>query len=430
MARKISEPNPALFVNSPWWLAFAAWLNPQRLRMQAMILMVCLWGSCAVDFSTSGLMDRAGNIKFQDFLQFYISGRLIAQERTVELYDQRIAWTELHNIVRQPTRVILPTVYGPQVGLFFRPLVGLSFFPAAGIWVGISVVLYLGCVLWLWKSCANLRPYAAIVALATGAFPPLFHFFVRGQISVLLLVCFTLCFLAFRSAKNLLAGMALGLLVFKPQFLVAIPLVLLLAKAWKPLLGLLISATTQIGLTWLYFGTSIMRSYFDMLLHVSRWIGVAELAQAQAQMHSLRSFWLLLAPWHSVAFLLYALSSIFVLALAAASWRSHGALALRFSSLIFAAVLINPHLFVYDLLVLAPALLLTVDWALGRADHPLCATIKVLAYLSFLLPLLGPLTVWTHFQLSVPVFVALQIALWISLRDAKPGYEGWAIETA
>lgn len=377
-------------------------------------------------------MDRAGNIKFQDFLQFYISGKLIAQGRTALLYDQRIAWDELHNIVRQPTRVILPTVYGPQVGLFFQSLVGLSFFPAACVWVAISIVLYFGCVVWLWKSCANLRLYPGIVALAAAAFPPLFHFFVRGQISVLLLVCFTASFLAFRSGKHWLAGIALGLLVFKPQFLVAIPFLLLSAKAWKPLAGLLISAIAQIGLTWLYFGTSVMHLYFDTLLHVSRWIGIAELAQAQAQMHSLRSFWLLIVPWPSVAFLLYALSSIFVLALGIASWKSHGDLALRFASLIFVAVLINPHLFVYDLLVLAPALLLPVDWALRHADHRLSPPVKVLAYLAFLLPLLGPLTVWTHFQLSVPVFVAMQAVLWMILRNAKPEYEyeRLAIETA
>lgn len=425
------EPSKAaLLARSRWWAAIAAWLSPQRLRVQGVILIVCLWGGCVVDFSASGLMDRAGNIKFQDFLQFYISSDLIAHGRRSELYDQRTAENELQSIVQQPTRVILPTVYGPQVGLFFRPLATVSFFSAACAWVAISVVLYCGCVLWLWKFCANLRPYPGIAALAAFAFPPLFHFLLRGQISVLLLVCFTASFFSFHSGKNWLAGAALGLLIFKPQFLVAIPLIFLFAKAWEPLAGLLTSAIAQIGLTWLYFGTPVMRSYFDTLLHVSRWIGIAELTNAQAQMHSLRSFWLLLAPWPSVAFLLYALSSIFVLAIAAGCWRTHGDLALRFSSLIFAAVLINPHLFVYDLLVLAPALLLTVDWALAHADHPLSAPIKVLAYLSFLLPLLGPLTVWTHFQLSVPVFVAMQTALWMVLCDAKSGYAGVALKSA
>ena len=48
-----------------------------------MLLALCLWGVCAADYSTLGLFDRAGNIKFQDFLQFPVSASLIAQGREV-----------------------------------------------------------------------------------------------------------------------------------------------------------------------------------------------------------------------------------------------------------------------------------------------------------------------------------------------------------
>jgi hypothetical protein len=161
-----------------------------------------------------------------------------------------------------------------------------------------------------------------------------------------------------------------------------------------------------------------MRAYFDTLWHISRWIGTAEPGMAQAQMHSLRAFWVLLLPWPAAVLALYILSSIIVLVMAAACWKSRGDLALRFSSLVLASILINPHLFVYDLLVLAPPLLLLADWALGHAKHPASAPMNVLLCLSFLLPLLGPLTVWTHFQLSVPAFVGLQILLWSILAQS------------
>ena len=398
-------------VPSRWWLPLATRLNPQRLRLQAIILACCLWGVCAVDFSTPGLLDRAGNIKFQDFLQFYISARLIAQGRTGQLFDQAIAFAELQAIVQQPTRVRLPTVYGPQVGFLFVPVARFPFLVAASLWVGVSVLLFFLCVHCLWNSWSNLRRYRGVVTVAAISFPPFFHFFVRGQISVLVLACFTAAFLAFRSGNDWLAGAALGLLIFKPQFLVAIPLVLLLSYAWKTLAGLAVSACAQLSLTWMCFGTAVMRAYFDTLVHTSRWISIAEPRAAQAQMHSLRSFWILLLPWPTAALVLYVLCSAVVVALAAASWKSRGDLALRFSALLFAAVLINPHLFVYDLLALAPALLLLADWALGHANHPASPAVSVLIYLAFLLPLFGPLTIWTHFQLSVPVFVATQAVL-------------------
>ena len=205
------------FAQFPILSRFSCWLTPRRIRAQALVLAICIWGTVAIDFTTPGLTDRAGNIKFQDFLQFYISARLIAQGRTTQLFDTRVAATELQKLVQQPTRVRLPTVYGPQVGLVFVPLARFSFPVAATIWVAISVLLFFLCVFLLWRLCPNLRTNAGLVMIAAIAFPPFFHFFVRGQISVVLLACFTAAFLAFRAGHDWLAGAALGLLVFKPQ---------------------------------------------------------------------------------------------------------------------------------------------------------------------------------------------------------------------
>ena len=53
----------------------------------AIILVFCLWSVCLVDYAKPGIFDRAGNIKFQDFLQFPISARLIASGHGDQLYD-------------------------------------------------------------------------------------------------------------------------------------------------------------------------------------------------------------------------------------------------------------------------------------------------------------------------------------------------------
>ena len=397
-----------------WLVAIAEWLTPRRLRAQAIVLALCLWGACAVDFATPGFFDRAGNIKFQDFLPFYVSARLIAQGRAADLYNQQLTADEMQKIIRQPIRARLPNLYGPQVGLFFVPLTRFSFPTAAWLWIAFSVPLFFVCVLLVRNACPALRSYSTLVAVSTLAFPPLFHFFVRGQISVLPLACFTAAFLAFRADRPRLAGFALGLLVFKPQFLIAIPLVLLFSFAWKTLAGLTLSAAAQLIFTQLYFGSAVMRSYFDTLFHPSRWIATAELGLAPIQMHSLRAFWSLLIPWPEISFALYALTSCTAIALAVAIWKSPRPLPLRFSALTLTAVLVNPHLFVYDLLVLAPVLLLLANWALTHGS----IAIRVLLYLAFVIPLLGPLSQWTHLQLSVPIFAAL---LW-QIQKLSPNH--------
>jgi hypothetical protein len=110
--------------------------------------------------------------------------------------------------------------------------------------------------------------------------------------------------------------------------------------------------------------------------------------------------------------MLYSLSSLAVVAMAASVWKSSSAPALRFSALILAAVLVNPHIYIYDLLALVPAFLLLADWALNNPHNPSAPAHRLLLYLAFILPLFGPLSRWTHVQLSVPVFVALLWILW------------------
>ena len=383
---------------------------------------MCLWGICAIDFATSGLFDRQGNIKFQDFLPTYISARLIANGRAAQLYDQAAVADEVKAVVG-PTNVRLPNFYGPQVGLLFLPLSGFSFPVAARIWIVASLLLYFSCIYLVWKSCPALRSYSGLVALCALAFPPLFHFFVRGQNSAFVLAWFTVAFLAFRAERNFLAGVALGFLIFKPQFLVAIPLVLLLARSWGAFGGLVVSAAAQLALARIYFGPVVMRAYFATLLHTSRVIEAAELSLAPVQMHSLRSFWLLLIPWpgvaNEVAFALYALSSVAIIAIAASTWKSSAPLALRFSALTIAAILVNPHLFIYDLLVLAPALLLLVDWTLNHPQRVVAPALRLVLYLAFVLPFFGPLAQWIRIQFSVPVFTILLWMLWQETASEK-----------
>jgi alpha-1,2-mannosyltransferase len=390
----------------------AAWLTPRRLRAQALVLAICLWGVCAIEYGNPGVFDRAGNIKFQDFLQFPISARLIAEGRVNELYNDQVLGDGIRAIIGRETNVYLQYFYGPQVALPFVPLLRFDFLTQAEIWGAFSLLLYFMCIYFLWRVCPRLRPHAGLVFLCAAAYPPLFHFFVRGQLSVVVLLCFTVACLAFLAQREWLSGIALGCLAFKPQFLVAVPVVLLLAGAWKVLAGLFFSAGTQLALTHLYFGPAVMRQYVDMLLHSASRPGTTELTFSPTLMHSLYSFWELLIPWPRGVWALYVLSSLAVIAITALIWRSSASLGVRFSALVLVSVLVNPHLYIYDLLALVPLFLLVTDWVLDGANHKSSPMLLVFLYASFVLPLLGPLSRWIHVQLSVPFFAVLLWMLW------------------
>jgi hypothetical protein len=395
----------------------ANWLTLRRIRAQAIILCICLWSVAAVDFSSHGLLDRAGNIKFQDFLVFYTSGKLVMQHRSDRLFDPQVRIQKIQTVVGYPTQVQLPAVYGPQVGLFFSFFSRLSFLSAAVVWTIISIVFYLlGCY-WIWQCCPELYSLRWTIVLLILAFPPFFHFVVRGQLSSLVMLCFVAAFRAFQTKHEWLAGLALGSLVFKPQFLIGIVIVLLAARAWKNIGGILTGSLVQLGLSWAYFGTAVMRAYVTTLWHLPQNVSSLEPGVSQAQMHSLRSFWTLIFPWSGVSGIFYAISSIAVLYISAKAWKSSGPLALRFSILVLATVLVNPHLFIYDLLVLAPIFFLVSTWTVQHSKHSSSSTLKALLYFSFLLPLFGPIAIWTHVQLSVIAFVGLLIVLASILRE-------------
>ena len=122
----------------------------------------------------------------------------------------------------------------------------------------------------------------------------------------------------------------------------------------------------------------------------------------------------MLIPWPDFAFGLYVLSAIAVLGLTIAVWKHPppAPLALRYSALLLATVLVAPHLTVYDLVILAPAFLLLTDWMASQPDSSLLRWLGTVLYLVYALPLLDPFARWTHVQLSVIAMVAGVCIMW------------------
>ena len=405
-----------------------SWFTARRIRIHGLLLAVCLWTVYAVDMSTPGLLDRSGLVKGTDFLHFYTLGSLELQGRGDLLYNMRAQADLAREFVAQAPNSLYVPLYGPQMSLFFAPFARLPYGWALTAWLVVNLLICAFCCHAVWTTCPSLHPYPRTVLILAIAFPGLFHLLAWGQTSGLALLCFTLAFLALRSDRPLLAGLAIGSLIFKPQLGLAAAVVFLFASQWRLIAGGVMAAAIQLAAAWMHYGTEVMRTYLQALLHLRDVLPLLE--PRLYQTHSLRSFWSLLLPWPRVAFALYVVSALGILALAIRAWTNGSSLAVRFSALLFATVLVSPHVTVYDLVILAPAFLLLGDWALANREQKFALRIQLLLYISYPLFLMGPLARITHLQPSVMAMIALLWICWrISMRIPPPAAANFAVSS-
>lgn len=385
------------------------WLTAKRIRIHGLLLGVCLWTVYAVNMSAPGPLDRNGLVKGTDFLHFYTLGNLARQGRGDLLYDMRAQAELTRQLLPQGPDSLYVPLYGPQVSLFFAPFARLPYGWALAAWLSANVLIFTFCCYVVWRTRPALHENRWTILILAIAFPGFFHLLAWGQTSGIALLCFTLAYLALQQDRKILAGLAIGSLIFKPQLGLAAAVVFVCAREWRIIAGALAAASVQLAVAWMHYGTEVMRSYWRALIHVQDVLPLLE--PRLYQTHSLRSFWSLLLPWPHVAFAFFLASALGVLVLAVHCWQRSASLEVRFAALLLATILVSPHLTVYDLIILAPAFLLLGDWALAHGDS--APSVSLLLYACYPLFLLGPLARVTHLQLSV---VAMTALLWMSCR--------------
>ncbi|MGA9585161.1 MAG: glycosyltransferase family 87 protein, partial [Terracidiphilus sp.] len=312
-------------------------LTRKRVRGHAVLLGLVVWGMYAINIATPGLRDREGQLKGADFLHFYVLGNIARMHDGSMLYDApRQAALAQQLIGQEPGEAFLP-VYGPQFSLLFVPFAGLPYVWAAAAWMLTSVLVYGICCWLVWRVCSHLRRDRTTVLILAAAFPGFFYMVASGQNSALALIAFTAAFFCFRAERPLLAGMALGLLAYKPQFGLMAAAVFVLTLEWKVIAGALITGVGQLATGALYYGKAVLENYLRGLTQINQ--NAAALEPHIDRMHSLRAFWRLLLPWPGVAFLLYGATALVVVVVTVWCWKSKAPLQLRYAVFLLGSVL-------------------------------------------------------------------------------------------
>lgn len=389
-------------------------LGRRPLQLLLVVLFVATSAWHAYDVSTPGPLDRAGRLVAPDFLQFYTYGVLVRRHRSQDLYDAEVHQKIAETIEPRMRLGGFRPNYSPVIAWAMAPLSGLTYRTAMAGFTFLMVGVYVGAIACLLRQLPHLRGDALTVALAAAAWPTIFTVVRYGQISPTSLAIVVAAAVAAARARVGLAGLALGLLVYKPNLLLVPALVFVGARQWRLLAGMMAGAAVETTLNLVLAGPDAALQYVAILWDLGRHPELVQFFPAES--HSIRGFTGLLLPWPPLV------ASITVLAVPVAAWlgtrvwAAHRDWRPRWAAVVLATLLGSPHLLTYDLLLLAVPVMLVGDWMLERPERISASYRWTLAALYF--------SAWPgvfiarlfHVQVST---LAMGLLLWALARVAR-----------
>lgn len=169
--------------------------------------------------------------------------------------------------------------------------------------------------------------------------------------------------------RPLLAGILLGLLVYKPQFGLMIPIALAAGGRWRSFAAAAATVTVLTVATTVAFGPQIWQAFLDST-HFTRTVA---LEQGNTGWYKIQSLFSWARMWGAPVAVAYILQGLLIAALGTALarlWRGNAPYAVRAAALCLATILATPYTLDYDMMVLAPAIALLAANGLAGNFYP------------------------------------------------------------
>ena len=420
------------------------WLTLARARLWALAVLAASAGGLVYLVATSdGLIDYQGRPLGTDFSNVHAAGTYVLEGQPAAPFDPRLQHARERAIFGATT-----PFYGWHYPPFFLAVAAaLALMPyplALIVWQGVTLALYLLAIKAIVSSCPDTaredgrkRPGArasttfagsakpdvdgrdkpghdALLYLLALAYPAVFVNLGHGHNGFLTaaLIGFALVQLDRRPA---LAGILFGLLAYKPQFGLMIPLVLVATGRWRTAFAAAATVVLLILAATLAFGIETWRAFVTF----AEYTRTIVLETGETGWHKIQSVFAWARMWGAPVSLAYAVQGAVTLVIAAALmrlWRSPAPFALKAAALCLAAILATPYSLDYDLMVLAPAIaFLGVD-GLARGFAPWHKTALALLWIA-------PLVARGVAQVTlIPLgVIAMLVMLALVLRRANGG---------
>ncbi len=334
--------------------------DPGLLLLKVLSLAsICIFSAGLIAFwlGASGIKAPNGQTLSSDLTMHYAAGKMVAEGRMLDIYrDSRLGdWMAAHFFGLGTGKTSgFNYLYPPLHALMVSWAVGLPYKTFAALWLAASILLYLAGAVFILKCFPSMSGKPGLLFMA--GLPVFFYGLIVGQNAALSFFIYAGAALLLSRNRHFLAGLFSACLFYKPQFLLAPGVFMLLAGHWRYFSGLCLGS---LGLLLLGLWTCGIDSHLA-------WLGVMKnlLCGGQNEIfnlnQSLRYFLLSLhdsspaarglaeAAFTIFSMLLFAVSAMLV------RWSRPSRAVGPQHALLFAislVLLISPYVMYYDLLL-------------------------------------------------------------------------------
>ena len=342
------------------------WLTVERRHAYALIVLI-LTAVIAIFWvaTADGLIDRVGSPIGTDFTNVYAAGTQVHAGRLADIYDP-------------------PSQHRAEIAVFGGRLVPFYGWHYPPLFLMVAAVLALLPYAWalLVYMAVTLAAYLATMRallprpetlLLAAAFPAVFVNLGHGQNGFLTasLIGGALILL---DRRPWIAGILIGLLAYKPQFGVLIPLVLIVTLRWRVIAAASATVAAASAVTVALFGIGVWTAFAAS----ATFTRTVVLEQGQTGWQKIQSLFSTVRMWGGSVDMAYGAQIVLALALAASLvwlWRGRASFDLKAAGLVTASLLATPYMLDYDLMVLAisGAFLIRHGLANGFRDYEVTA---------------------------------------------------------
>jgi len=330
-----------------------------------------------------------------DFADYYAVSTLCIEGTPAPVYDPTKLNATINRLTGADTsRNWWNCSYPPSALLMMLPLALLPY--SVSLWLWLSITLGIALLI-LWR----ISPHPATIKLAF-AFPGTFLNFMWGQNSFLS-VCFLGGGLLLLDRFPFVGGFLLGLMSYKPQLALLIPVALVGGKRWKALSGAAVAALSVVFLSVLVFGSEIWVTFWKYFFSVPpNWLlgrsglwpfVVTTFASAR-----------LLGSGSGIAWILQGMVTVAAAGVVFWVWRREAPYPICASVLALGTLLATPYVIFYDTFILS----LPIAWiGWDRFNHGWRPGEKFVLPIVWLSPLIVRfLAMATGLQLGPIIFAA------------------------